>query len=105
LISAETEYLARFADVTILIAEAGKTTKAQLVRAARLLERVQIPGMAAVINKIAYKRTNRATREDVSAFEARMEQNVKWGGAWNRDADPVNFENREQPAKENSTYA
>jgi polysaccharide biosynthesis transport protein len=105
LISAETEYLARFADVTILIAEAGKTTKGQLVRAARLLERMQVPGMAAVVNKIAYERINRATREDVSAFEARMEQSVKWNRSWSREAAPVEFESREQPAKENSTYA
>jgi polysaccharide biosynthesis transport protein len=105
LISAETEYLARFADVTMLIAEAGKTTSAQLVRAARLLERMQVPGMAAVVNKIAYERTNHATREDVAAFEARMEQNVKWNGSWSRDNAPIDFEDREQPAKENSTYA
>src|SRR3984957_12779040 len=86
LISAETEYLARFADVTILIAEAGTTTKAQLVRTARLLERLQIPGMAVVLNKIPYCRVNRATREDVSAFETRMEQaNVKWNTSWNRE--------------------
>src|SRR6202012_3698065 len=63
LISAETEYLARFADVTILIAEAGTTTKAQLMRASRLLERLQIPGMATIINKISFRRANRAMRE------------------------------------------
>lgn len=105
LVSAETEYLARFADVTMLIAEAGKTTKVQLIRAARLLERVQIPGMAAVVNKIAYNRVDKATREDLSAFEARVEQSVKWSGSWGQNDAPLEFEDREQPAKEKSTYA
>lgn len=106
LISAETEYLSRFADVTILIAEAGMTTRAQLVRTARLLERLQIPGMAVVLNKIPYCRVNHATREDVSAFEARVEKaNLKWNPSWNREGAPAGYDNRERAATENSTYA
>jgi Mrp family chromosome partitioning ATPase len=106
LISAETEYLARFADVTILIAEAGKTTKAQLIRAARLLERLQIPGMAVILNKLAYRWANRATREDLSAFEARMDKgNVKWNSSWNTEGTPAGHDDPEQLAEENSTYA
>lgn len=107
LISAETEYLARFADVTILVAEAGATTKAQLVRATRLLERLQIPGMAAIINKVAFCRANRATREDLSAFTARADKgNVKWNSDWNKGTQSSpGYNNREQTAKENSTCA
>jgi succinoglycan biosynthesis transport protein ExoP len=107
LISAETEYLARFADVTILIAEAGITTKAQLVRATRLLERLQIPGMAAIINKVAFCRANRATREDLSAFAARADKgSVKWNSAWNKGTESsAGYDTREQAAKENSTCA
>jgi len=109
LISAETEYLARFADVTILIAEAGATTKAQLIRASRLLEKLQIPGVAAILNKVAFRRASRATREDLSAFEARMDKtNVKWNPAWNKGAasnGSNGYDHREQTAKENSTYA
>jgi succinoglycan biosynthesis transport protein ExoP len=106
LISAETEYLARFADVTILIAEAGTTTKAQLIRASRLLEKLQIPGVATIINKVAYRRTSRATREDLNAFEARMDKrNVKWNPAWNKGAASASYNNREHAAKEHSTYA
>ncbi len=106
LISAETEYLARFADVTILIAEAGITTKAQLIRASRLLEKLQIPGVAAILNKLAYRRVSRATREDLNAFEARMDKtNVKWNPAWSKETASGGYDNREQTAKENSTYA
>jgi Mrp family chromosome partitioning ATPase len=105
LISAETEYLARFADVTILIAEASNTTKAQLIRASRLLERLQIRGMAVIINKIAYRRVNRATREDVNAFETRMVKgNVNWNSPWNRESTPAGQDNSEQ-VEEKSTYA
>jgi len=106
LISAETEYLARFADVTILIAEAGTTTKAQLIRASRLLEKLQIPGVATIINKVAYRRASRATREDLNAFEARMDKtNVKWNPAWSKGAASAGYDNREPAAKEHSTYA
>src|SRR3984957_7491918 len=96
LISAETEYLARFADVTILIAAAGTTTKAQLIRASRLLEKLQIPGVATIINKVAYRRASRATREDLNAFEARMDKtNLKWNPAWNKGTAPNGYDHRE----------
>ena len=44
LISADTEYLARVADGTVLIVQSGRTTRAQLNRAAKLLERLMFPG-------------------------------------------------------------
>ncbi len=105
LISAETEYLARFADVTMLVAEAGKTTRSELVRATRLLERLQIPGMAIVLNKMSYSRVNRATRNDVSAFESRAEGSVKWSPSRSMASAPAGFEATSQAAKETSTYA
>jgi polysaccharide biosynthesis transport protein len=108
LISAETEYLARFADVTILIAEAENTTRTQLTRATRLLEKLQIPGMAVIVNKMTFRRANRATREDLGAFEARMEKaNLRWN-AWNRPPAPAARDNREEAKttpEENSTFA
>jgi succinoglycan biosynthesis transport protein ExoP len=105
LISAQTEYLARFADVTILIAEAGKTTKAQLVRASRLLERLQVPGIAAIINKIAYRRASQATREDITAFEARMKsEGFRWTSPWEKPGVPAH-DDVDQAAKEDATYA
>jgi polysaccharide biosynthesis transport protein len=106
LISAETEYLSRFADVTVLIAEAGTTTKAQLIRASRLLERLQIPGMAAVLNKVSYRRADRAAREDVSAFETRLGPgNAKWNPIRSKDGSLDGYDRDERVAKEDSTYA
>jgi succinoglycan biosynthesis transport protein ExoP len=106
LISAETEYLTRFADLTILIVEAENTTKAQLIRTARLLERLQIPGMGVIINKISTNRVNRATLEDLNAFEARMGSgNVSWTSSRSKVGTSGSNGEREQVAEENSTYA
>ena len=74
LISAETEYLARMADVTILVAEAGKTKKAWLTRAARLLERLGIAGAAAVVNKVHPARAEEALKHDLREFELRSDK-------------------------------
>jgi polysaccharide biosynthesis transport protein len=109
-ISAETEYLARFADVTILISEAGRTTKAQLQRCARLLERLQVEGMAAVINKVPLDRADKATREDVRLFEARAnKENLAWKPTWigPPDSDEESLDHRDGPAvaRETSSYA
>jgi Mrp family chromosome partitioning ATPase len=74
LISAETEYLARMADVTVLVAEAGKTRKAWLTRAARLLERLSVAGAAAVINKVNPARIDEAAQRDLREFELRSDR-------------------------------
>ena len=74
LISAESEYLARMADVTILVAEAGKTKKVWLTRAARLLERLGISGAAAVVNKVDPARVEEALKHDLREFELRSDR-------------------------------
>jgi polysaccharide biosynthesis transport protein len=74
LISAETEYLARMADVTVLVVEAGKTKKAWLTRSARLLERMGVAGAAAVINKVHPARVEEALKDDLRDFELRSDR-------------------------------
>jgi hypothetical protein len=74
LISAETEYLARMADVTVLVSEAGKTKKAWLTRAARLLERLGVAGAAAVVNKVHPSRAEEALKHDLREFELRSDR-------------------------------
>lgn len=79
LISAETEYLSRSADVTILVAEAGKTSKRKLTRAARLLERLDVSGVAAVVNKVRLARAEEDLQHDLRESEARLsEMNLRW---------------------------
>ncbi len=109
MISAETEYLARVADVTILVAEAGRTTKPQLVRCARLLERLQVQGIAAIINKVSLLRSDKATQEDVRLFEARVnKENLAWKPTWIGTPDlDESLDDQEQPAvaREHSSVA
>ncbi|HEV2274304.1 MAG TPA: hypothetical protein VGR96_09065, partial [Acidobacteriaceae bacterium] len=79
LISAETEYLARFADITILVAESGTTRKAQLHRAYRRLVRLNVRGIAAVVNKVGLRRASKATRKDLEDFETHVSRmNLRW---------------------------
>ncbi len=106
-ISAETEYLARFADVTILVTESGKTRKAQLKRASRLLERLNVRGIATIVNKIGLLRASRAVKRDLEEFEAHVNRmNLRWRQAPNQAPPTPDFDNAEQPAaKENASYA
>jgi uncharacterized protein involved in exopolysaccharide biosynthesis len=74
LISAETEYLARMADVTVLVSEAGKTKKSWLTRAARLLERLGVAGAASVVNKVHPARAEESLKHDLREFELRSDR-------------------------------
>jgi polysaccharide biosynthesis transport protein len=100
MISAETEFLARLVDVTILVSEAGKTTRAQLLRCTRLLERLQVQGMAAIINRVSLLRADKATQEDVRLFEARVnKENLAWKPTWIGSPDPdESLDHHELPA-------
>jgi Mrp family chromosome partitioning ATPase len=71
LCSAETEYLSRCADVTILVATASRTKKDRLHRAARVLERIDVPGVAAILSEVSLRRANGSLRNDVQDFESR----------------------------------
>jgi succinoglycan biosynthesis transport protein ExoP len=74
LLSAETEYLARMADVTVMVAEAGRTKKAWLTRNARLLERLGVAGAAAIVNKVNPARAEEALKHDLREFELRSDR-------------------------------
>jgi polysaccharide biosynthesis transport protein len=85
LTSAETEYLARFADVTILVGESAKTTKAALKRSARLLERLNVGGVAVIINKVGLLRAEKTLKQDLTEFEARVNKmNLRWQPKYQR---------------------
>jgi polysaccharide biosynthesis transport protein len=107
LISAETEYLSRFADITVLVSEAGKTRKTQLLRASRLLERLRVRGIAAVINKVSLVRASQAMRDDLREFEAHVNRmNMRWRPGTSAGAPAPDFVAADKSAdKENPTYA
>ena len=68
-ISANTEYLARVVDATVLVIKAGTTTRQELHRAARLLERLEVAGVAVVLNKIRLGRADQDLRRELRGFE------------------------------------
>jgi len=68
-ISAHTEYLARVADVTVLVVKSSATTKQELDRAARLLERLDVAGVAVVLNKVRLERADSALKKELNGYE------------------------------------
>ena len=110
LLSAETEYLARMADVTVLVAEAGKTKKAWLNRAARLLERLGASGAAAVVNKVHPARIEESLKHDLREFELRsdrvnLQEWWKPGKKAGRTAPSPFSQNKPQATEEDAVFA
>lgn len=69
LISANTEYLARVSDATVLVVRSSSTTRQELTRSARLLERLEVAGVAVVLNKVGRERADAALRRDLVEYE------------------------------------
>ncbi|HEY0306630.1 MAG TPA: hypothetical protein VGB94_00565 [Acidobacteriaceae bacterium] len=67
-VSADTEYLARMTDATLLIVESGMVLKQDLLRAAHLLERLPVPSVAVVLNQLSLDRADVSLREDLREF-------------------------------------
>ena len=67
-LSADTEYLARMADATLLVVESGMVLKQDLLRAARLLERLPVASVAVVLNQLHLDRAAASLREDLREF-------------------------------------
>ena len=70
--SAETEYVARCADASILIAESGVTTREELLNSARLLERLQATGVGTVLQELELRLADASFRNAINAFEQRQ---------------------------------
>jgi polysaccharide biosynthesis transport protein len=68
-ISAHTEYLARLADATVLVVKSGMTSKQELDRAARLLERLQANGVAVILNNMSRDRADGALKSELNRYE------------------------------------
>lgn len=68
LLSAESEYLARMADATVLVAVAGETRRHDLLRAVRLLERIRAGSVAVVVAESDLKHADHAYKVDAQAY-------------------------------------
>ena len=69
LISAETEYLARFVDCAIVVAESGVTTRAQLLAAVNTLQKLDVAAMGFVLNRVKLAKADPAFRQSVQEIE------------------------------------
>ncbi len=72
LASAETEYLVRSADATILIATSGVTRRADLLQAALLLERLGVRGVGAVLEGLEPRFADSSFRTALADVERRQ---------------------------------
>ncbi|SNS47847.1 Uncharacterized protein involved in exopolysaccharide biosynthesis [Granulicella rosea] len=77
LVSAETEYVARLADVTIVIAESGVTLREDLLRAAALLKRLSASGVGAVLTELHVNAADQAFRSSIKSLEGRQYTGVR----------------------------
>jgi uncharacterized protein involved in exopolysaccharide biosynthesis len=69
LISAETEYLARFVDCAIVVVESGATTRAQLLAALTTLQRLDVAAVGFVLNRVKLALADPAFRLSVQGIE------------------------------------
>ncbi len=72
-VSAETEYLARFVDCAIVVAQSGVTTRAQLREAASTLQRLNVAAVGFVLNRVGLDRADPAFRHSVSTIEEHLD--------------------------------
>ena len=68
-VSAETEYLARFVDCVIVVVESGVTTRTQLRQVATTLQRLDVAAVGFVLNRIGLEKADPAFRHSVQAIE------------------------------------
>jgi Mrp family chromosome partitioning ATPase len=72
LASAESEYLARFVDSAIVVIQSGVTTRAELREIARTLQRLEVPVVGFVLNRVTIEKANPSFRHSIRAVEQRL---------------------------------
>ncbi len=72
LLSAGTEYLARFTDATLLVCDSGRTQRSEVARAAQLLDRIQAPGVGAILTSIPPRTADPEFLADLKATQERL---------------------------------
>jgi polysaccharide biosynthesis transport protein len=68
-VSAQTEYLARLADATVVVVKARGTTRQDLECTARLLERLEVAGVAVILNKVRVDRADGALEKALRSYK------------------------------------
>ncbi len=68
LVSVDAEYIARVADVVVLVVEAESVTRAELVRAASTIERLKVTAVSAVLNRVRARSAGGFARAALQEF-------------------------------------
>ena len=74
---AQTEYVARCADATILVIECGVTTRQELYQAAALLERLNVTGIGAVMEELQLRFADAGFRQAIDSLDRRQSEAVR----------------------------
>jgi uncharacterized protein involved in exopolysaccharide biosynthesis/Mrp family chromosome partitioning ATPase len=72
-LSAETEYLARFVDCAIVVVQSGVTTRTQLRDTATTLQRLDVGAVGFVLNRVGLEKADPAFRLSVKAIEEHLD--------------------------------
>ncbi len=78
-VSAETEYLARFADCAIVVIESGVTTRAEIRDAAATLQRLNVGTVGFVLNRVGMTKADPSFRASVDAIEKHLQSQMGAG--------------------------
>jgi succinoglycan biosynthesis transport protein ExoP len=83
LVSVDAEFIARIADVAVLVVEAQSVTKAELQRAAKSLERLNVPAVSVVLNRVRGHASGGFARAALREFETgSAAPRSKWFSPW-----------------------
>jgi uncharacterized protein involved in exopolysaccharide biosynthesis len=72
-LSAETEYLARFVDCAVVVVQSGVTTRAQLRDVASTLQKLDVAAVGFVLNRVGLEKADPAFRLSVKAIEEHLD--------------------------------
>lgn len=68
LLSSDTELLATEADVTLMVVEAARSSRKDLERAGRLLERLRVAGVGVILTRVRIERGGRTLKSDLRDY-------------------------------------
>ncbi|MEO8659363.1 MAG: hypothetical protein ABI693_12890 [Bryobacteraceae bacterium] len=74
LISADAEYLARSCDATLIVVDSGRTLRRDLVRVAKILERINAPAVGTILNRVKVSDGGADLGRDYKAYKERLQR-------------------------------
>jgi uncharacterized protein involved in exopolysaccharide biosynthesis len=84
--SSETEFASRLADVTVLVAESARTTRAELKHCLEVIKRIRVASVAAVLSHVQLKYADEEFKSAIRSVEERQ------SSTFADEAVPVNYE-------------